>query len=462
MKAASRFMNPRSSLHRRRRRAVALSCLGAALLGGLDLAVGLLASHSRAAQPPVATAPTTPAPTSTPAPAPPAATSIPPGAPVATGGPGAATAVLEGQPPVLGMPAATPPLLPKTKPPVEERSVVLVLIDGFRQAELLGKAKDDMGRPLRATDVLPNLTALRRSGLFFSRMKISNPAGVSLPGYADLFAGRRQERIVSNYPAAADLRSHYPTMFHELRRQLKLPFDGVMLMSAWAPVCSVAAPPGLRPEEEFYRSCGFNAAGQKDPTAPPPDPASPPLAAVAPRGFKPEVYSASRTDMDTFLELAQELPRRHPRLVVVQFVDADEEAHLHTKIQRRTGVFHGIFHYHQALRASDYYLGRLFALLQSDAFYRDKTYVLVSTDHGRDDMPDAEQWQHHGHCIMDHGARRPCSGCASTFLVAVGPGLAPRVVRTPYHQTDIAPSIVRLLGAELPTATGRPMAELLE
>src|SRR5881394_768293 len=83
-----------------------------------------------------------------------------------------------------GEQSVAPPAAPAPPPAPAPRKVVLILIDGVRQRELLGNATDDNGKPVRASELMPNITALRKSGLFFSRMRISNPAGVSLPAYA--------------------------------------------------------------------------------------------------------------------------------------------------------------------------------------------------------------------------------------------------------------------------------------
>ncbi|MBL9003939.1 MAG: sulfatase-like hydrolase/transferase [Myxococcales bacterium] len=384
--------------------------------------------------------------------------------------------------PGTAQPASPPaptfgPLAPV--PPSERRNVILVLIDGVRMREVMGRSIDDNGKPVRASELLPNLTALRKAGVFFSRFQISNPAGVSLPGYGDIFAGRRQEKLLSNTPPTADLRSHYPTVFQGLRKQLNLGFDGVALIASWSPLCSIAVLPPVAAADDFFRSCGFkNSAvlppvpGQgtegSGPASPPPSPQDAGQATLPSGGlvaqpsyFKPEIYGGSRADSDTFLEALSELPRRKPRFAVIQWVDADEEAHLQRRVQRRVAQSYGIFHYHQALRASDYYLGRLWALLQSDPHYRGTTYLLVTTDHGRDDYPEPEQWALHGHCVSEFGSRRLCPGCSRIFALAVGPGLKPQTVKKVYDHTSLAPSVAQLLGTTLPGVTGAVMPELL-
>ena len=341
--------------------------------------------------------------------------------------------------------AAVPP------PPAElpaGRNVVLVLIDGIRQQEWGGRAVDDAGKPVRMSEMFPVLLQLRKRGLWMPNVAISNPAGVSLPAYADIFAGRRQEKILSNYPPVEDFRSHYPTLMQEARKQLRLGFDGVGLITSWGPLCTIAFTPPMLPEDDFYRSCSFKSNV--------PAPAEPPIF------FKPEVYTHSRTDIDTLMDVLREVPKRHPRLLVIHLGDADEEAHLHQRVQRKVGQHYGIFHYHQALRQDDYLLGRIWDALQGDPFYRDNTYLIVTTDHGRDTAEDPAQWASHGRCIAEKIRTKPCSGCSGVFALAVGPGIPVKTARGTYLHTDIAPTIAKLLGVSFPSATGKPIREIVD
>ncbi len=343
-----------------------------------------------------------------------------------------------------GQAAAPPP--PAPMPP--GKNVVLVLIDGIRQQEWGGRSVDDAGRPVKMSDMFPVLLQLRKRGLWLPNVAISNPAGVSLPAYSDIFAGRRQEKILSNYPPTEDFHSHYPTLMQQARKQLKLGFDGVALVASWGPLCTIAFQPPMLPEDDFYRSCAFKSNA--------------PTGSEPPLYFKPEVYTNSRTDIDTFMDVLREVPKRHPRLLVIHLGDADEEAHLHARVQRKTGQHYGIFHYHQALRQDDYLVGRIWDALQADPFYRDNTYLIVTTDHGRDTAEDPAQWASHGRCIAEKIRTKPCSGCSGVFALAVGPGIPARTARGTYLHTDIAPTIARLLDVDFPSATGKPIREITD
>ena len=131
---------------------------------------------------------------------------------------------------------------------------------------------------------------------------------------------------------------------------------------------------------------------------------------------------------------------------------------MHLGVKEKSGTYYGIFHYHQALQRSDYIVGRLWDMLQADSFYEDSTYLIVSTDHGRDNVPSPDQWWDHGVC-REHGGGL-CSGCQSVFALVVGPGVKARVVGKRYTHLDLAPTIAKILGVELPTALGTPMDEV--
>jgi len=315
--------------------------------------------------------------------------------------------------------------------------VVLIVIDGVRYLELEGKATDDEGNSVSAESLFPNLMRLKKQGLFLPEMRISNPAGISLPAYSDIIAGRRQEKIVTNEPPKKDLRSHYPTLFQTIKQGLNLPSNGIALIASWKPICDVAVMGKGSPESDFYMSCGWKKE----------------------KSFKPEIFPGSRSDMDTYIEFVREVPVWHPRFVFVHFGDADEEAHFHQAALDNSKVYYGIIHYHNALRQIDYYVGRIWKLLQEDPFYRDSTTLIITTDHGRDNIPDPKQWADHGAC-RKHRKGKLCDACQQIFGLAVGPGVTPRVVNTRYTHIDLAPTISRIFGLDMPSSKGKLIKEM--
>jgi hypothetical protein len=312
-----------------------------------------------------------------------------------------------------------------------ETKVFIVVIDGVRNFEMEGRALDDKGHPVSTSQIFPEILGLQKQGTYFPEMKISNSSGVSLPAYADIFVGRRQDKITGNNPPASDFVSHFPTVFQSAKAQLKLAPESVAVFSSWGPICPITATKDAGPAGEFYKSCGWNKE----------------------KHLRPSPYADSRSDADTYLEMMREVARMKPRLTFIHLGDADEEAHAHAEIFKKTKTYYGIHHYHQALKASDYYVGRLWKYLQEDPFYKGSTYLFVTTDHGRDDVKGVNEWWDHGKCGL-------CSGYEKVFGVAVGPGIPRQVVKTPYTHADIAPTVASWMGFEMNEATGKPMKEI--
>jgi arylsulfatase A-like enzyme len=85
----------------------------------------------------------------------------------------------------------------------------------------------------------------------------------------------------------------------------------------------------------------------------------------------------------------------------------------------------------------------------------------VTTDHGRDVVPTPDQWAEHGVCVKRYGMKEVCEGCRHVFAVAVGPGIKPRTVTTQYTHLDLAPTVAKIFGLEMPTSSGKPIPEIV-
>ena len=78
--------------------------------------------------------------------------------------------------------------------------------------------------------------------------------------------------------------------------------------------------------------------------------------------------------------------------------------------------------------------------LRTQYFYKDKTALFITNDHGRhsDDISDGFQ---------SHGDN--CDGCRHISLLALGTDFTPEtVINRNYEQIDLAPTIATLLNFE--------------
>ena len=125
-----------------------------------------------------------------------------------------------------------------------------------------------------------------------------------------------------------------------------------------------------------------------------------------------------------------------PRVLYVMLGEGDEWAH-----EGRYDL------YLDATSRADRFIRRMWDTLQSLPDYAGTTTLIVTTDHGRGDT--TTDW-------TDHGRKVPAA--VSTWIAAIGPGVAPRGVRQSITATtsQVAATIAALVGedfrAAVPTA----------
>ncbi|MBI3988401.1 MAG: sulfatase-like hydrolase/transferase [candidate division NC10 bacterium] len=149
------------------------------------------------------------------------------------------------------------------------------------------------------------------------------------------------------------------------------------------------------------------------------------------------------TDIETFNTLASVLAQDHPNLVLVNFRDVDEAGH--------TGNWTT---YTNTILTADTLVYRIWTeLIQGDAIYRDKTTLIVTSDHGRH-LPGFGDFENHGGI---------CHGDRHIIFLALGPDtLAGREVTERRYQIDIAPTVGELLGFPTPFARGQTLTGIFE
>ncbi|MBN1826483.1 MAG: T9SS type A sorting domain-containing protein [Candidatus Eisenbacteria bacterium] len=107
----------------------------------------------------------------------------------------------------------------------------------------------------------------------------------------------------------------------------------------------------------------------------------------------------------------------------------------------------------------------LWPFLQGHPRYRNRTVLIVATDHGRhlDDI--SYGFHNHGHGWLpdSSGCAPNCAGCREIWAMFIGPGvLRGTVASGTYSIRDVAPTLRQMMGFENPFETGTPISEILE
>ncbi len=150
----------------------------------------------------------------------------------------------------------------------------------------------------------------------------------------------------------------------------------------------------------------------------------------------------SLRDIEVTEYFLAKIPDVRPNMVVVNLGDVDECGH--------EAEWH---YYADSIRWADRHVWEMWEALQAETRYRDKTYFIITTDHGRH-IPDRGGYVHHG-CF--------CEGCQHAFMLLIGPGIKRDYVSDELHsELDLAPTIGNAVGFATPGCSGEPMMEIFE
>jgi len=153
--------------------------------------------------------------------------------------------------------------------------------------------------------------------------------------------------------------------------------------------------------------------------------------------------SGYRDDSFTFLHVINTLDKTKPHILFVNFREPDFSGHK----KDWTGYLKGI-------KDTDFWVKRIFDYIQSDPFYKGKTALFVTNDHGRhlDGLKE-------GFC--EHGDS--CIGCQHINLFAYGPDFKKNYISSAYgNQTDLTSTIAELLHLKMPHGQGKVIKDLFK
>ncbi len=144
----------------------------------------------------------------------------------------------------------------------------------------------------------------------------------------------------------------------------------------------------------------------------------------------PNMIPEVRLDAFTFYLGLEYMRKNKPRVMYFSFDETDDFAH--------AGEYAA---YLNSAHKTDQLLSELWAYLQSDPYYKGKTTLIITTDHGRGPGPD--DWRSHGAKI---------SGADQIWIAMMGPGISPTGESTSgqRYQNQVAATVAACVGLKYP------------
>jgi Metalloenzyme superfamily len=331
---------------------------------------------------------------------------------------------------------------PPDPPTPSEAAVVLVVLDGARWQDVFTGADPRLAAAagvgaLSAPELMPNLhAAIAERGAALGApgcgepVTASGPNFVSLPGYTEIFTGRRVHGCADNECPRASA----PTIADEVRSLGTGPSD-VAVFASWGRVARAATSDPAR----IVLSAGRTRVWGEDALAG--DGVARDLLEVGARADPSPGTGDFRPDRFTAALALRYLEVKHPRFLFMGLGEPDEYAHQGDYAR-----------YLRSLHAADETIGQLFATVERMGARGHRTSVWITADHGR-----ARDYRFHG---------RQFPESARVWVVAVGDDVRARglaVASRAHRLADVAPTIRLLFGlpADDEPFSGAPMDELL-
>jgi hypothetical protein len=244
-----------------------------------------------------------------------------------------------------------------------------------------------------------------------SRVDVTNPHRVSYPGYSELLVGFHDPRVEGN----DSVPNPNPTVLQFVNERPGMR-GRVAAFGSWDlfPFILDEARSGVPVNAGFERA-GADASPRE-------------RVLDALQAQVPARWESVRFDAFTHQYALEYLARRRPRLVYIAYGETDDFAH--------EGRYD---EYLRAARRTDGFLRELWSWVQSQDDYRDRTTLIVTTDHGRGAGAD---WTKHGADV---------AGAEAIWLAVLGPdapALGEEGLRGRLVQGQVAATVAALLGYE--------------
>ncbi|HEX9744974.1 MAG TPA: sulfatase-like hydrolase/transferase [bacterium] len=310
----------------------------------------------------------------------------------------------------------------------DTHAVVIVVIDGLRYTEGIGGGDEYI--PFIYNELVPR-------GCLFTNYRIESPT-VTTSSHSSMLTGRTTE-----VPNDGHIRPVFPTFFEQYR-DARSEYLAGEIASITDPGGGIFRPDaGTREEIDYLVSRSLEFDSMKTPMFLGKDLISNLNQSSSGRYPDSQIFLAdSMRDIEVTDLFRAKLPDVRPTMVLVNLADTDESAH--------EAVWQ---YYADAIRQADRWVEEIWNALQAETRYRDNTYFILTTDHGRH-SPDRGGFSHHGDF---------CESCQHSFLLVIGPGIKQgEVFDTRYTELDVAPTVAAMMGFEMPASNGEVIDEIFE
>jgi hypothetical protein len=142
----------------------------------------------------------------------------------------------------------------------------------------------------------------------------------------------------------------------------------------------------------------------------------------------PVIWESVRLDVFTHHYAKEYMKKNHPKVVYISYGETDDFAH--------DGHFD---FYMKSLHNTDALIADLWNYVQTDSFYKDNTYFIITTDHGRGEgTEEGSKWTSHGTNV---------AGAEQTWLAILGPDVSAtgEASNEQLYTNQIAPTILKTL-----------------
>ena len=142
----------------------------------------------------------------------------------------------------------------------------------------------------------------------------------------------------------------------------------------------------------------------------------------------PSPWSTVRLDAFTHHYAMEYIKRNRPKITYIAYGETDDFAH--------EGHYDA---YLKSARQTDAFIKDIWEFIQGDAQYKDKTTLIITTDHGRGTLP-KENWKHHGSKI---------EGADEIWIAILGPDTPSLGVvksQQQLYQSQVASTVAKFLG----------------